>query len=550
MGNRCPDSLVESGRCRQQLAVRLECRQVKHFLLSYVGSALVPSYRSARVDGKQHRSSQLAVCRSQSVTDVQYLARYLLVGQGQYPARHIVDVHELAFGVWRAPQLDLLVAALLGVPEVSDPGSQQVRAAWFILVARPVEVWHHEVVVPDAPADPCQRRDVEQGEARQGVANHLGVEQLRVAVEHRLAQRLVGNGIARCCTDGHDSGNLIHLGELEKPLVHLNVCAPNRLTIQMCGLESGVVITAVDQAISLVFESRQGCVAHQITGIATQNRQAARLRNALDGAGQEAVGSNDRFHVHLRDVKDRAICIANISYIVKSTLIGYYRFMYANKPLAETSTTVDVVIFSIQDDDLKVLLVKRSGDPYKDAWALPGGFLWQGETTGVAASRILSDKAGVSNVFIEQLYTFDEPDRDPRGHIITVAYFALVPEGQLKPRADHELQEPTLFSVKDLPELAFDHQQIIAYALKRLQSKLIYTNVAYSLSPQQFTLSQLQRLYEVILDKPLDKRNFRKKYLSLGLIVPTDESVTGIRQRPAQLYKFSARKLAILQKTL
>jgi ADP-ribose pyrophosphatase YjhB (NUDIX family) len=210
----------------------------------------------------------------------------------------------------------------------------------------------------------------------------------------------------------------------------------------------------------------------------------------------------------------------------------------SSSKLAEVRTTVDVVIFTHEDNQLKVLLVKREADPFAGRLALPGGFLWENETFYDAARRILGSKAGVKDVFMEQLYTFDEPDRDPRARIVTVTYYALIPRDRLKLASGDSLQSPELYSVNEVSGLAFDHDKILTYAVARMRSKFGYTNAAYSLLPDRFTFSELQSLYEVILGRALDKRNFRKKYLSLGLIEPTAERVSGRRHRPAQLYKF------------
>jgi 8-oxo-dGTP diphosphatase len=209
--------------------------------------------------------------------------------------------------------------------------------------------------------------------------------------------------------------------------------------------------------------------------------------------------------------------------------------------------TVDIVIFTIEDNALKTLLIQRENNPFKDSWALPGGFLHKGETTKTAALRILKEKAGVEHVFIEQLYTFDTPGRDPRGPVMTVTYFALVPKEELI-LGKSGTQHPTLFEMKKLPKLAFDHADILSYSLKRLQAKLGYTNVAYSLLPRQFTFTELQKAYETILGKHLDKRNFRKKFEQLKLIEPTNKVLEGGRQRPAKLYKFKSRVPAELQR--
>ncbi|MBI3633431.1 MAG: NUDIX hydrolase [Candidatus Vogelbacteria bacterium] len=209
--------------------------------------------------------------------------------------------------------------------------------------------------------------------------------------------------------------------------------------------------------------------------------------------------------------------------------------------------TVDTVIFTVDQGDLKVLLTKRSNDPFRGMWALPGGFLQKNEQLGVAAARVLKEKTDVKNIYLEQLYTFDKKGRDPRGDVITVSYVALAPIEGLK-SVDLNINEVQLFSVDKLPKLAFDHKEIIEYAKVRLQYKLEYTNVVYSLLPKEFTLSQLQAVYEAIFGKGLDKRNFLKKYLSLGFLKSTEKLFVGGRQRPAKLYQFTSRKPTSLKK--
>lgn len=212
------------------------------------------------------------------------------------------------------------------------------------------------------------------------------------------------------------------------------------------------------------------------------------------------------------------------------------------------SVTTDIVIFTIENNGLKVLLIKRPNKPFKNKWALPGGFILKDEAPEKAALRVLKQKAGIADIYMEQLYTFPGSGRDPRGNIITIAYFALAPINKITIKASKKIQTPTLHSLKKLPKLAFDHKDIIAYALRRLRSKLEYTNVIYSLLPKYFAFNELQNAYETILDKKLDKRNFRKKFLLLGLIDPTRKVHKGIRQRPAQLFQFVSRKPAELKK--
>lgn len=212
------------------------------------------------------------------------------------------------------------------------------------------------------------------------------------------------------------------------------------------------------------------------------------------------------------------------------------------------SVTTDVVIFTIDEGELQVLLIKRSNQPFRGSWALPGGFLHKNETSHEAAIRILREKAGVKNVFIEQLYTFDHAGRDPRGAILTVTYFALVPKNKIKFAKDKSPETPAFFNVKKLPKLAFDHKQIVDYARKRLSYKLEYTNVVFSFLPKLFTLGQLQSTYEFILGRKLDKRNFRKRFLQVGLVKATSKIHSGSRQRPARLYRFVNDKIVELKR--
>jgi 8-oxo-dGTP diphosphatase len=204
--------------------------------------------------------------------------------------------------------------------------------------------------------------------------------------------------------------------------------------------------------------------------------------------------------------------------------------------------TVDVVIFSLDlaSDDLQVLLVKRTRAPHAGMWALPGGFVQMDESLEDAAARQLQAKAGVTDVYMEQLFTFGEPERDPRTRVITVAYFALVPLRVPVVPAGPEQGEVAWHSVYGLPALAFDHAEIVAYALQRLRYKLEYTTVGFELLPDEFTLSALQRAYEIVLGEGLDKRNFRRKLLSADIVEQTDRRTREGEGRPAQLYRYRA----------
>jgi len=202
------------------------------------------------------------------------------------------------------------------------------------------------------------------------------------------------------------------------------------------------------------------------------------------------------------------------------------------------SVTVDIVIFTIQKSSLKVLLVKRKYPPYEGSWAIPGGFVRYEEPLEDAALRELYEETGVRDVFIEQLYTFGAPNRDPRKRVITVAYYALISSENLVFRPDSEVSDVRWFSIYDLPRLAFDHDKILDIALKRLRNKIMYTNIAFQLMPELFTLTELQNAYEVILGRKLDKRNFRKKILSSRIIEKTSERKVEGRHRPAHLFRF------------
>ena len=209
------------------------------------------------------------------------------------------------------------------------------------------------------------------------------------------------------------------------------------------------------------------------------------------------------------------------------------------------SVTVDVVIFSLAEGDLKVLLVKRKAKPFADVWAIPGGFVHMDESLEEAAARELEEETAVSDVYIEQLYTFGDPDRDPRTRVITVAYFALVPYDAIQHRPGDDAAETAWFSVFALPQLAFDHTEILDYAFQRLRYKLEYTSVGFELLPDVFTLSELQKAYEIILGEQLDKRNFRRKILSADILEYTGKKKKDGEGRPAQLYQY--RKDAIAE---
>jgi 8-oxo-dGTP diphosphatase len=213
------------------------------------------------------------------------------------------------------------------------------------------------------------------------------------------------------------------------------------------------------------------------------------------------------------------------------------------------SVTVDVVLFIFSDGELRTLLIQRAGPPYVGQWALPGGFVRIEESLEAAAERELLEETGVRDVYLEQLYTFGDPQRDPRGRVITVVYFALLSADQaarMIVRGGDDAQDARWWNVDDLPDLAFDHKPILGYALQRLRWKLEWTALGFLLLPTQFTLSELQSVYETVLKEELDKRNFRRKILAADIL----EESGGYREgdhRPAKLYRFTAKAIELEQ---
>jgi 8-oxo-dGTP diphosphatase len=202
-----------------------------------------------------------------------------------------------------------------------------------------------------------------------------------------------------------------------------------------------------------------------------------------------------------------------------------------------SAVTTDIVIFTIRDKRLKVLLIRRGAAPFRGKWALPGGFVNIDEDLEDGARRELAEETGVSGVFLEQLYTFGAPDRDPRERVITVAYYALIPSDRLEISAATDAEAVGWFALDELPELAFDHAQIVAMAQQRLRAKLDYSTIAFQFMPARFSLSELQRVYEIILGAEIDKRNFRKWVLALEQIEETGEQRRDGAHRPAMLYR-------------
>lgn len=209
---------------------------------------------------------------------------------------------------------------------------------------------------------------------------------------------------------------------------------------------------------------------------------------------------------------------------------------------ARPAVTADCVVFALDDENLKVLLIKRAQEPFQGQWALPGGFAEVGESLEHTARRELEEETGLADIFLEQLYTFSEPNRDPREHVVTVAYYALVNLAEHKIQAASDARDAAWFCIDDIPKLGFDHDQILKMALERLRSKVSYQPIGFELLPTRFPLRMLQAVYEKILDQPLDKRNFRKKILGMEILEELDESETDVGHRAARLYRFNKEK--------
>ncbi|MBQ4115528.1 NUDIX hydrolase [bacterium] len=202
--------------------------------------------------------------------------------------------------------------------------------------------------------------------------------------------------------------------------------------------------------------------------------------------------------------------------------------------------TVDIVILTIKNDALQVLLVKRNNEPFKDKWAIPGGYVRMSENLDEAAIRVLKEKTDVENIYLEQLYTFGDPLRHPVSRVITCAYFALIRSEDFNIVTSPDLAWHKVF---DLPPLAFDHKEIIQYSLKRTRERLEMCPVAYQLLNEKFTLTEMQKAYEMIMEKKLDKRNFRKKVITTEGLRELNEFSKTSSKRPARLYTFETIKL-------
>lgn len=204
--------------------------------------------------------------------------------------------------------------------------------------------------------------------------------------------------------------------------------------------------------------------------------------------------------------------------------------------------SVDNVILGFDEGKIKVLLIRRGQEPFKDAWALPGALIFQNEDLDYSAARVLKELTGLRDVFLEQVYTFGRPDRHPNGRVITVAYYSLINLGKVKPVAASFALELAWHDINEIDELAFDHKEIMETCLNHLRREVRIRPIGFELLPAKFTLTDLQSLYEAVLNKELDKRNFRKKILSMHILMDIKESQRGVAHRPAKLYTFDKDK--------
>ena len=212
-----------------------------------------------------------------------------------------------------------------------------------------------------------------------------------------------------------------------------------------------------------------------------------------------------------------------------------YTYKYARPAL-----TVDCVVFGLDEDELKVLLIQRKHDPFAGRWALPGGFVDVGEAPEQAARRELEEETGLKKVYLEQLCTFGEPGRDPREHVVSVAHLAVVDIRRHKPRAADDARDAGWFSLLDLPPLAFDHKRILQMAHRRLRDNLRWKPVAFELLPRKFTLPQLRRMYETVLGRKIEHSSFRRRILRTGLVVEISRAGKKAVGRAAKVYRFDA----------
>lgn len=209
----------------------------------------------------------------------------------------------------------------------------------------------------------------------------------------------------------------------------------------------------------------------------------------------------------------------------------------------DIKVSVDAVVFGYdQEQGISVLLIKRRNEPFQKMWALPGGLVLNGESLDDAVNRELKEEAGIDVNYLEQLYTFGAPERDPRNHAISISYFGLVRPQDFQLVAQTDAEDVQWFNIKKLPKLAFDHKKIIDVAIKRLRGKITYEPVGFELLEKEFPFSDLEKLYQTLLDQDIDRRNFKKKIVSLGILEELNSTIQRKSGRPARLFKFNKKK--------
>ncbi len=210
--------------------------------------------------------------------------------------------------------------------------------------------------------------------------------------------------------------------------------------------------------------------------------------------------------------------------------------------------SVDAVVFGYEAGVISILLIKRKFEPFKGKWAIPGGFVLNTESLEEAVERELKEETGVKINYLEQLYTFGKPIRDPRGRVVSIAYFGLVRPNAFKIHASTDAEEVEWFKIDDLPKLSFDHKEILELAISRLQSKITYEPIGFELLEEKFPFSDLEKLYITLIGRPIDRRNFRKKILKLNILDELEDKVSKGSGRPANLFKFNKKRYFKLKK--
>lgn len=210
--------------------------------------------------------------------------------------------------------------------------------------------------------------------------------------------------------------------------------------------------------------------------------------------------------------------------------------------------SVDAVVFGYEEGNISVLLIKRKYDPFKGQWAIPGGFVENDESLEDAVERELFEETGIKINYLEQLYTFGKPDRDPRGRVVSIAYFGLVRPNAFKLYASTDAEQAQWFNINDLPKLSFDHKEILKTAIERLQGKITYEPIGFELLDKKFPFSDLEKLYTTLLGREIDRRNFRKRIVGLNVLDELDEKLSKGSGRPANLFQFNQKRYFQLKK--